>query len=109
MKTQKMIVIAAIVCLLVGVAGIATARVVSGWFVVGLESASDTVAVESSICAKATSELINMGFKYMTMTHIEPRLAALFFIKRSSADDPDGDNAALFCLANVIEEQLGNN
>jgi hypothetical protein len=104
MKSQKLFVIALAVFLLVGASN-ATARVVDAWVVVGLKSASGTVTVESDVCMGATVDLINQGFRYRTMSHPEPRLAALFFLKTSF--DGNTDAATLFCVYNIFEEQLG--
>ena len=87
--------------LLVG-ASDAMARVVSAWLVVGVSSASGTVELEEDLCMAAVVELNGQGFTFVTMTNLEPRLAALFFQKSGETSDA----ATLFCLANIIEEQL---
>lgn len=95
---KKLMVGAVAGLLLVGVSG-AMARVVDIWVVVGVDSASGTVQVEQDLCMKAAQELQGLGFQFTSISHPEPRLAALVFTK---ADDI----ATLFCLYNIVEEQF---
>jgi hypothetical protein len=80
----------------------AMARSVDAWVVVGLNSSSGMVEdqVTSDLCMGAVAELRELGFAFKAMSELEPRLNVLYFQK-------SGDAVALFCLANVFEEQFG--
>ena len=83
--------------LLVGASDV-MARVVDAWIVVGLQSASGTVDVEGAdLCMQAVLRLTQQGFSFVATTELEPRLAALFFLKEDQQDA-----VTLFCAANIF-------
>ncbi|MEA3412764.1 MAG: hypothetical protein U9R74_14655 [Pseudomonadota bacterium] len=96
----KKLMTGAVAGILLAGASVAMARSVDAWLVAGVDSSSGTVAVESDVCMGAVAELRKLGFQFTAMAQLEPRLAALYF-------QSEADAAALFCVANIFEEQAG--
>jgi len=101
MKFNKLLAIAVAGFLLLGASN-GMARVIGGWFVVGLEATDEEINQQalSTICVEARSQLRGMGYRYRDSASIEPRLVAHFFQSVFS-----NDAVSIFCLANIIEKQ----